>query len=112
MPGIRPIPRKLLPHTIQYEEYTGGDGWGDEYAPAITINYVRVEPSTYLKRSTSQEEILAKNIVFIDRVSSSPFIMLKEKGRVIFNGTEYEVHKVNPFYTFSNTIHHIEVELV
>lgn len=109
---FRPIPRKLLPHTITYEEYTGGDGWENEYAPPITINHVRVEPSTYLKRSANQEEILAKNIVFIDRVNSNPFTVLKEKGRVTSNGEEYEVHKVDTFYTIGNNVHHLEVELV
>lgn len=109
---FRPIPRKLLPHTITYEEYIGGDGWENDYAPPITINHVRVEPSTYIKRSANQEEILAKNIVFIDRVNSSPFTIPKQKGKVTFNGEEYEVHKVNPFYAVGTNIHYLEVELV
>ena len=112
MSGIRPIPKNLLIHSVEYREYLEDDRWGDGFADPITIEFVRVEPATALNRNTTREEIVAQHILFVDRVFSKPFVEMKEKSKVKFQGKEYEVHKVNIRYTFGPAPHHIEVELV
>src|SRR5690554_698603 len=111
MSSIRPIPRKLLIHTITYKEYTGGDGWGDDYAADVEVKNVRVEPSSSMTRNSNQEEIIGEYVLIIDGVNSSPFINPKEKDKIVFDNKELEVGKVQTFYALSNKVHHIEAEL-
>lgn len=109
---IRSIPLSLLIHSITYEEYTGKPGgWDDTFKDSITINHVRVSPSTSLSRDTDQEQIIGKLIVFIDSKSSIPFVEPVEKSKVVFDGGNYIVHKVKPQYALSSIPHHYEVEL-
>ncbi len=112
MPGIRPIPKRLLIHAVEYREYLEDDRWGDSFDDPITVEFVRLEPATALNRDTSKEEVVARSVLYIDRVHTKPFVMMKEKSKVTFQGKEYEVHKVNVHYTFGPDPHHIEVELV
>lgn len=109
---IKPIPKRLLIHSIIYREKLPDDGWGGGFAEPVTIENIRVEPARSINRSGNADDIVARNIVFIDRVYSKPFLELKEKSKVEFNGKEYEVNKVSPHYGFKDTPHHYEVELV
>ena len=112
MSGIRPIPKNLLIHTVEYREYQYDERWGDSFAEPVTLEFVRVEPATAMNRNAIREEITAQHVLFIDRAHSKPFVQMKEKDRVTFQGQEYEVHRVNPHYAFGPDPHHLEVELV
>lgn len=109
MAKIKPIPKKLLTHTIQYEEWFNDDGYGSSYKNPITINFVRVDPSSAIARSNIRDDVEANSVIFIDRIYSQPFIELKEKSRVTFEGKPFEVTKTNPFYDFLEVPHHYEV---
>ena len=110
--SIRPIPKKLLIHSVEYREHLEDDRWGDGFADPVTLEFVRVEPATSMNRDTSKEEVVARSVLYIDRTHSKPFVQPKEKDRIIFGGEEYEVHKVDVHYAFGPRIHHLEVELV
>ncbi|MCY8867400.1 minor capsid protein [Bacillus spizizenii] len=111
----KPIPPKLLFHSIEYEEYIDEDqsnGWGGEVSPSQTIQNVRVEPITAITRSNIRDDVEGESIVFIDRLNSKPFIKLKEKSKVKFEGKTYEIHRVKALYDENpGTPHHYEVEL-
>lgn len=109
---VRPIPKHLLVHSVEYQEYLEDGRWGDSFADPVTVSFVRVEPASSLDRDSSKEEIVAENVLFIDRVHSQPFILPKQKDRIIFDGREFEVHRVEVFYAIGDRIHHVEVELV
>lgn len=113
MSTIRPIPKKLLIHSVIYTEKTDGDGWNDSSTPApITIDRVRVDASTSLNRSSNRQDINADHVLFIDRVHSSQFFRMKEGSTVEFNGREWKVDTVQEFYDFKNQPHHYEIGLV
>ena len=110
--SIRPIPKRLLIHSVDYREFIEDQRWGDGFADPVTLEFVRVEPATSMNRDTSKEEVVARSVLYIDRVHTKPFVQPKEKDRVVFQGKEYEVHKVDVHYAFGPRIHHLEVELV
>jgi len=110
--SIRPIPKKLLIHSVEYREFIEDQRWGDGFADPVTMEFVRVEPATSMNRDTSKEEVVARTVLYIDRVHTKPFVQPKEKDKVVFQGEEYEVHKVDVHYAFGPRIHHLEVELV
>jgi len=108
--GVRPIPKNLLIHEVEYREYIQDDRWGDRFGDPVTLRYVRVEPASDLRRDATKESMPSETVLFIDRVHSSPFIEPKEKSKITFRGREYEVHQVKALYAFG--LHHYEVVLV
>ena len=109
---VKPIPRRLLIHSVTYEEYAGNDGWGETYLSPVTLENVLVQPVSNISRSNIAEEKRYRAILFFDMTHSTPKVTFKEKSRVTFNGETMIVQKVNTLYALSTTPHHIEVELV
>lgn len=105
----KPIPLKLLIHTISYEEYYNNDGLGSGYKAPITINYVRVDPITSVTRSSMKNDVEGDSVIFIDRTHSTPYLRLKEKSKITFKEKNYEVVKVKTLYDSAETPHHYEV---
>jgi|SRR5690554_3600435 len=108
---IKSIPKRLLIHTIEYEEFIGSGTWDDEFAEPITINNVRVEPVSRLNRTGDSEGEQVSHIVFIDRQHSTPIPDFKIRSRITFRGVSREVVGVKPFYGFDSEPHHYEIEL-
>jgi hypothetical protein len=111
---IKPIPKNILIHSVEYEEFVQGDGFETEdgFKPAVTLTNCRVEAASNIKRTNTGEELQYKALLFFDVVNSSASgqFELKEKSRVTFDGKTMYVNKVNPIYGFS--LHHYEIELV
>lgn len=109
---IKPIPRKLLIHTIEYEEFVKDGSFGEEFAPVETLTRVLVQPKTEIMRDSYQEEIQIDAIVFLDSVNTPNFKRLKEKSKVHFGEREWRVVACDALYTFDPAIpHHYEVKL-
>jgi hypothetical protein len=109
---VKPIPKKLLVHSIKYQPLIGGDGWNDQYGPEVTINHVRVEPITSMNRSSNSEGIQANHIVFIDRVNSSYFPPNAKAGdKITFRETGRQATLVKYPSAFDGEPHHLEIEV-
>lgn len=109
--AIKAIPKRLLIHSIEYEEFAGSGTWDDEFLEPITITGVRVEPVSRLNRSGDSEGEQVSHIVFVDREHSSSFPEFKVRSRITFRGVSREVVDVKPFYTTNSEPHHYEIEL-
>lgn len=109
--AIKSIPKRLLIHTIEYEEFIGSGTWDDEFAEPITITGVRVEPVSRLNRSGESEGEQVSHVVFVDRMHSSSFPEFKVRSRITFRGVSREVVGVKPFFAFDSEPHHYEIEL-
>lgn len=109
----KPIPANLLFHSIEYEELSGDpNGWGGGFAPALTIENVRVEPVTAIMRNNVRNDVEGESIIFIDRSNSKPFKKLEERSRVTFDGKTYEIQRVKSVYDENpGAPHHYEVEI-
>ena len=112
---IRPIPLSLLIHTVEYRQCRGNGRYGEEFDAPVTIENVRLQPVASYRRKTGEREGEKPNesfVMFFDMAYSRPLVEFKEKSKVIFQGKEYSVIRVMPFYGFDNTPHHIEVMLL
>ena len=108
---IRPIPKRLLCHSIEYQEYLGQGNFGESWGDPETIDCVRFEPKTAIRMDANGEEIETQGIIFMDTVNTPNCKPLKVKSKVTFNGIEMRVHACHPYYGF-NQVHHYEVEVV
>lgn len=110
----RPIPKRLLIHTVQYSEYTGGSSWGGSsgnYKPPVDYKHVRVEPSTKVITDSTGNSKTAKATLFIDMINSDyNNNMPKELSKISHNGIEFIVGQVD--YLYTRTLHHLEVILI
>ena len=110
---VRPIPKQLLIHSVQYREYEQNERWGERWLDVVPVINVLVKPSTSLTVTATREQVNSQSILFLDAKYSKPFVEMKEKSEVIFNGRTMKVNKVSPFYTFDGDLpHHYEVELI
>ncbi|MGM0816045.1 MAG: putative minor capsid protein [Bacillota bacterium] len=112
----KPIPLKLLFHSVVYREYKGGnDGWDGSpgsYAEPITIENIRVEPITVIARNNVRDDTEGQSVVFIDRANSKPFLNPVERSKMSFDGIDYEVNNVKAYYDENpHKPHHYEVIL-
>ncbi|USL89252.1 minor capsid protein [Bacillus phage vB_BceS_LY1] len=110
----RAIPKHLLIHTVQYQEYNGtAGGWGGSsgsYLPSVDYKYVRVEPSTQMITDSTGNSVTARGIMFIDtRHSDYNNKFPIEKSKIVHNGIEFIVAQVD--YLYTRTLHHVEVYL-
>lgn len=112
MVKVKAIPKKLLPHTIEYERFAGDGRNGPTYDMAITVTNVRIEPTSEKSIDNNGEQIQLKSKLFIDAVNSSPLIDLKDKSVVHFNEKDYYVQSIATFYTDNSLVHHWELGLV
>lgn len=110
---IKPIPKRMLVHTIIYEEYEEeGPFGGGDFADPITIEGVRVEPSSSIRQNSNGEEIVLKGTVFLDAQNTPLYRKLKEKSKVTFGDDDYRVHQCQALFALDGvTPHHFEVEL-
>jgi len=109
---VKPIPKAVLIHSAQYEEYAGNDRHGESYKDPITLYNVRIEEISNIVRSNMSEETLFDALLFYDVVNSSAeaAFTFKEKSKVTFDGKTMLVKKINKAAAFK--LHHYEVELV
>ncbi|WP_353625729.1 putative minor capsid protein [Bacillus sp. JCM 19041] len=109
---IKPIPRRLLIHTIKYEEFLRDGSFGDEFAEPVSFSFVRMEPKSSFRRNANGEEINLQGVLFLDAQNTPDYQRLKEKSKVHFKGREMRVYACEEYYAFDGkTPHHYEVEL-
>ncbi|MBC2318781.1 putative minor capsid protein [Listeria booriae] len=111
-----PIPIDVLIHDVYYEALKDEkDSWGNpEYAEKILISHVRVDLNTVFSRDSTQKQVVADGIIFIDSTNSEgapdKFV---EESRITFDGKKYTLKKVIPCYKVeSNEIRHWELEVI
>lgn len=108
---IRPMPKAILIHSVQYKEYVGEDRYGNSFKEPITLKNVLIQPVSATTRGNIGESISFNSLMFYDCTNSIPKdITFTKKSIITFNGEEMVVNKVNPIYTFN--LHHYELELI
>jgi hypothetical protein len=110
---VRPIPKKLLPHTVTHKQGVTLDRWQKEtFAYSREIKNVRVEPSSERKRSKDNTEVIQRAVLFYDAVNSSPVgLSFNEGDLIIFNSHDYHVLAVE-WLLEEGRLHHYEVGLI
>lgn len=108
------IPRAALPHTAHLSPYTGSDPWSKEsYGEAVTLKYVRLEPSSRVVRDKQNTERQLSAVMFYDCKNSLPAgLSFTEESKVSFGGNEYTVAAVDTLYADGSKPHHYELGLI
>lgn len=111
---VRPLPKKWLIHTIVYEGYAGKDDLQrPSYDPAISMQFVRHDPTTVFSRDSVQTKIVANGVIFVDTTHSIPIPDFKEESKITFKGEVLTLKKIVPCYhPKSDTIRHYELEVI
>lgn len=107
------IPRAALPHAAQLSPCTGSDSWGkEEYGKAVSLRYVRLEPSSRIVRDKQNTERQLLAVMFYDCKNSLPAgITFTDGSKVSFGGHEYTVAVVDTLYADGSAPHHYELGL-
>lgn len=109
---MKPIPRKLLIHTVTHGYSLTKTTWGVESGSSRTISRVRIEPSDKIIKSKDNTEQQLNAVLFYDCLNSSPNgVTFARDDTITFGGEVYRVEQVTPLYDES-TLHHYELGLV
>lgn len=110
---LRPIPKRLLVHEIEYERFEGDGPFGSRWGQRTALKHVRVEPSSQIRRSYEGVDVDIKSVLFIDQTNSKDAVELPTQSKVYWRGLEMVVVECKTFYGFDGeTPHHYEVMLV
>ena len=108
----RPIPRRLLPHTVTLRRPSGVDQYQQQTYEDTTLQYVRIEPANTTGLTDLGERAQDTAVLFVDVRNSMPSgIVIEQLDRVQWNGREYTVRQVDLLYADSSELHHREVRL-
>ena len=69
---MKPIPRKLLIHTVAHKANPVSNGWGETYATERTLYCVRLEPSSKIVKGRDNTELRLATTLFYDSANSRP----------------------------------------
>lgn len=109
----RPISPGLLVHTVQFYKKNGNDTKGKpSYDEPVTVEMVRVDPSTSLRKTDSGDFIQLTALLFYDCFFSQPEgISFSLNDKIVFEGKEHFVKSVEKDMGY-NQYHHFEIGLV
>lgn len=109
---IKPIPKRLMPHSAIYKAYLGNTGEGDSWGEEISLNFIKIEEKMQLKVTSNGREVIGNARMFYDLVNSSGLTDKPiENSLIIYNGREYKIVNVDVLCANSAKPHHYEVLL-
>ena len=113
MEAIRPIPKRLLNHTVNRHKVAEKDRMGKVILDTgITIKHVRIEPSSKVIRDKSGAEIQLAATMFYDCRNSEPRnVQFAVDDIINFSGQCFSVQAVEPLYD-NNRLHHYELGMI
>ena len=107
---MKPIPKKLLIHTIVLYEKTSIDKWGSEKLDNGEV--LSIEPSRQIVRDKNNSEIQLAATLFYDCRNSRPVgINFKVDQIIDFNGQKHQIKTIEPLYD-NLKLHHYEIGMV
>ena len=111
---MKPIPRRLLIHSVVWASNPQGDGWGGRKGTPVNVEHVRVEPSSKLAQTPENEKVTLSAVLIYDGTNSTPKGLdwtAALRTEVTFNGRKYTVVEAAPFYD-ARRLHHWEMGLL
>lgn len=120
---LRPIPSRILKHTITLQTCTGVDMWQTPTWKQTTLSRVCMQPSNETKKAKDNTEVVLTGLCFVDARRSAPagidLDALQQQSEangqpmtLIFGGTSYTVLTVDTLYDDTGVLHHTELGVV
>lgn len=110
---MRPIPKRLLIHTVTLYQRVNVDKWGKgELNGGQELSNIRIEPSKQIIRDKNNAEVQLAATFFYDCRNSRPSDVSFEVDQVVdFNGQKYQIKTVETLYD-NLKLHHYEIGMV
>lgn len=110
---MRPIPKKLLIHSVSLARAESEDRWGNSVGGIdLKLTKIRVEPSSKVIRDKNNAEVQLAAVLFFDCKNSGPLDYAPKVDDVIdFNGQKHRVQIIEPLYD-GEKLHHYELGLL
>lgn len=109
---IKPIPKKMLPNSVSYEEYKEDTGEGSSYKTAVALNYVKIDEQKQLSYTTNGKEVVGNGMLFYDLVNSTGLTTKPvNESKITFDGKIYTIKNTDILRANDNTPHHYEILL-
>ena len=117
---MKPIPRKLLFHTVTLKVCTGVDAWQNPTYTDYTLSKVHLQPMHQTKKTADNTLITFEGLLLHDahRSTACDFATHKAtadaaKGdlKIVFGSKTYTVCSVEPLYDETGAVHHTELLL-
>ena len=120
---LRPIPSRILKHTVTLQTCAGVDMWQAPAWTQTTLGKVCMQPSNETKKSKDNTEVVLRGVCFVDARRSTPAgidldamqSQSEANGQpmtLLFNGSRYTVLTVDTLYDDTGILHHTELGLV
>lgn len=120
---LKPIPAKMLHHSVVFRIVAGTDVWQNPQVQEVTASKVCMQPSSETRRTAQNTEVVLRSMLFVDARLSRPIgidpaalkVQSEQNGAPLtctFNGQSYTVHTVETLYDDEGRLHHYEVGLV
>lgn len=109
---MKPIPLKLLTHSVTYNEYQGNTGEKVTFGSDITLLNVKVEERKIYAKLINSVEVIGNGYLFYDCFNSKGLSNApKPQSKITYNGKQYTVEDVDILRGYGNNPHHYEVLL-
>ncbi len=109
---MKPIPKNLLIHSAYALKLSKPERWGERSEEKRTeLSRIRIEPSSTLRLSKSNEQVQLAAVLFYDCRNSRPAgIDFSLIDKIEFEGEKYNIVGIRRHYD-DKKLHHVEVEL-
>lgn len=110
---MKPIPKKLLIHTVELKTVNTSNTWQDEEeTDLILLSKIRIEPCSRLITAKDNRQVSLSAVMLYDCKNSRPKNQIFSQGqKVIWHGTEHIIETIEPLYD-DNKLHHYELGLI
>ena len=109
---MKPIPKNLLIHSAFAIELNQRERWEEPTEKKRTeLSRLRIEPSSTLRISKSNQQVQLAAVLFYDCCNSRPKDFdFSVVDKIEFEGEQYNIVSIQKLYD-DKKLHHLEVEL-
>lgn len=109
---MKPIPKNLLIHSACAIELNEREGWDEPTEKKRTeLSRLRIEPSSTLRISKSNQQVQLAAVLFYDCCNSRPKDFdFSCVDKIKFEGEQYNIVSIQKQFD-DKKLHHLEVEL-
>lgn len=119
---FRPIPSRILQHTVTLHVTTGVDAWQNPTVKDYEVKRVCVQPTHETRMNRNNTEVSLRSLLFVDAHRSAPRLdweTLQDESltagsamTLTYNGRIYTVIAVDALIDDTGRLHHYEVALI
>ena len=107
---FRPIPRKALPHTVEYKKPKGKpDVWSEQETETLTLKHVYLEPRSELDQMGINTQENFRAVMYWDSKHSTS-AEFESGAEIVFNGKAFKIKSFEEWYA-GERLHHVRLIL-